>query len=94
MASSNKIFIMVKMEFLKPSYPLCPAATNDFRRVTIFDAFYLYRAPDVLGDPRYQEEEMWRFEGVFASVRDFIDKVNWSRLEKLEGDEDDGESGM
>ncbi|KAJ7262873.1 hypothetical protein C8J57DRAFT_1334049 [Mycena rebaudengoi] len=66
----------------------------DFRRVTIFacprsSTFYLYRAPDALGDPGYHDEEMWRFDGVFPSVGAFIAEADWNRIQKLEGDEDD-----
>ncbi|KAJ7238750.1 hypothetical protein B0H12DRAFT_89040 [Mycena haematopus] len=66
----------------------------DGRRVTILacpatTTFYMYRAPDELGDPGYQAEEMWRFEGVFPSVGAFIEMADWNRVEKIGGDIDD-----
>ncbi|KAJ7106928.1 hypothetical protein C8R44DRAFT_941371 [Mycena epipterygia] len=72
----------------------------DGRRVTLFasprtNTFYLYRSPHEFGDPGYEEEEMWRFEGVFPSVEVFIEKADWNRIEKIEaGDDEDEESAV
>ncbi|KAJ7660430.1 hypothetical protein B0H17DRAFT_1095352 [Mycena rosella] len=93
---------VLPMQYAISDEPLLPIMFGhsrdgvDGRHVTIFacprtTAFYLHRAPDSLGDPGYEAEEMWRFDGVFPSIAAFTETADWNRIEKIQadGDEDD-----
>ncbi|KAJ6498503.1 hypothetical protein C8R47DRAFT_1212192 [Mycena vitilis] len=59
----------------------------DSRDVSIFacpvkKTWYLYRPRDRYYDRA--DEEMWCFHGFFTSVREFIEKADWNRMEKIE----------
>ncbi|KAJ7677829.1 hypothetical protein DFH06DRAFT_1422058 [Mycena polygramma] len=62
----------------------------DDRDVTIFacptkKTWYLYRPRSKYGDPGYYaDEEMWRFHGLFSSVREFIEKADCNRMDEIE----------
>ncbi|KAJ7905971.1 hypothetical protein B0H13DRAFT_2022238 [Mycena leptocephala] len=76
----------------EPLLPIMFASDNgaalDIRRT---NTFYLYRAPSQVADPGFEAEGMWRFDGVFSSVRAFIDKADWNRVEKIEARNDEDE---
>ncbi|KAJ6474021.1 hypothetical protein C8R47DRAFT_712213 [Mycena vitilis] len=66
----------------------------DCRDVTIFacptkKTFYLHRSPYENGDP-YTDEEMWRFDGIFPSLKAFIELADWNRVEAVEAIDPDG----